>query len=117
MPECSECPLATVFSRPYNRAMQRRRDHRYEVWESVVLRRLESGQHLYSAATVIDISRSGYRVFSGVELAIGAEVLITLNSVAIVGRVRHCERAAPDSFTAGVEITNVLSGVAAESAA
>ena len=71
----------------------------------------------YSAGTVIDISPSGYRVLSAVELAIGAVVRITLNSVAIVGRVRHCEPAKPDSFTAGVEITEVLNGVAEASRA
>jgi hypothetical protein len=97
--------------------MQRRREQRYEIWESVVLTVLEPGQPGYVAATVVDISSSGYRVLSGTELAIGAEVLITLNSVAIVGRVRHCEPAEPDAFTAGVEITKVVSGVAKASTA
>ena len=90
--------------------MQRRRERRYEVWESVVLTVLGPAESRYSAGTVIDISPSGYRILSTIELAIGAEVLITLNSVAIVGRVRHCQPEELNSFTAGVEITQVISG-------
>jgi len=95
--------------------MQRRRERRYEVWESVVLTVLEEPQARHSAATVVDISRSGYRVLSAVELVVGAEVLITLNSVAIVGRVRHCKPMKAASFAAGVEITEVAGGVAERS--
>lgn len=66
----------------------------------------------YSAATLVDISRTGCRVVSALDLEVGAEVLFTLNSVAIAGRVRHCQPSA-DSFAAGVEITSVAGGVAA----
>jgi hypothetical protein len=92
--------------------MQRRRERRYEVWESVVLTLLEEPER-HSAATVIDISPSGYRLLSAAELPAGKAVLITLNSVAIVGRVCHCEPAENGAFTAGVEITEVNGGVAA----
>ena len=92
--------------------MQRRRESRYEVWESVVLRILDHWEPTHSAATVVDISHAGYRVLATKEVAAGTEVLITLNSVAIIGRVRHCEKAQEDSFTVGVEITDVVGGVA-----
>lgn len=95
--------------------MQRRRERRYTVWESVVLTVLAEPQTLPSAATVVDISRSGYRVLSTIPLKVGMEVLITLNSIAIVGRVRHCSAAAEDFFAAGVEITSVNGGVAERS--
>ena len=89
--------------------MQRRREHRYEVWESVTLSVLSgSANGQTRAGTVVDISRSGYRVLSGLNLEIGTEVLITLNAVAIFGTVRHCESAEFDSFTSGVQITNVV---------
>jgi len=97
--------------------MQRQREERYEIWESVVLIPLEPAESRCSAATVIDISPSGYRILSATKLDIGAEVLITLNSVAIVGRVRHCEPADLHSFTAGVEITKVVDGIPEESQA
>ena len=97
--------------------MQQRQEERYEIWESVVLTVLQPGQPRYIAATVVDISSSGYRILATTELAMDAEVLVTLNSIAIVGRVRHCEPAEPDAFTAGVEITNVISGVAKTSTA
>ena len=86
---------------------------RYEVWESVVLTVLEKPEALHSAATVVDISRSGYRVLAAKRLMIGTEVLITLNSVAITGRVRHCEAGPENCFSAGIEITHVAGGVAA----
>lgn len=95
--------------------MQRRRERRYEVWESVVLTVLEKPEPRHRAATVIDISPSGYRVLTGIGLAVGTEVLITLNSVAIVGSVRHCKSAGHGSFAAGVEITEVAGGVAERS--
>lgn len=97
--------------------MQRRRENRYEVWESVVLTVLDSAEPQHFAATVIDISRSGYRVLSTRELVAGVHVLITLHSVAITGHVRHCEPVDQDSFTAGIEITQVAGGVAATDAA
>ena len=86
---------------------------RYEVWESVVLTVLEKPEALHSAATVVDISRSGYRVLAAKRLMIGTEVLITLNSVAITGCVRHCEAGPENCFSAGIEITHVAGGVAA----
>lgn len=92
--------------------MQRHREPRYNVWESIVLMLIEGTEAKYSAATLVDISRTGCRVVSVLDLAVGAEVLFTLNSVAIAGRVRHCKPAA-DSFAAGVEITSVSGGVAA----
>lgn len=97
--------------------MQRRREQRYEVWESVVLTVLEQPQSKPSAATIVDISRSGYRVLSAVSLAVGSEVLVTLNSVAIIGRVRHCKPSGLHSFIGGVEITAVTGGVAERSSA
>ena len=93
--------------------MQRRRERRYQVWESVVLT-IEEPQLRHCAGTVVDISRSGYRVLSAAVLAVGTEVLITLNSVAIVGRVRHCTQVG-DSFAAGIEITEIAGGVAERS--
>jgi PilZ domain len=92
--------------------MQRRRERRYEVWESVVATVPEPGEPRHCAATVVDISQSGYRILLARELAVDTEVLITLNSVAIVGRVRHCEPSGADTFAAGVEITGVEGGVA-----
>ena len=119
--------------------MQRRREHRYQVWESVALTVLSGGERHRTgavlagpgdspvpaepgsvvprdneaaqarAATVVDISRSGYRVLSGLNLGAGTEVLITLHSVAIFGTVRHSEPAEDGVFTIGVEITNVVS--------
>jgi hypothetical protein len=86
--------------------MQRRGEQRYSVWESVVLTVLGKEQN-YSPATVVDISRSGYRILSGVNLEVGTQVIITLNSVAIFGAVRHCEPYDADSFTAGVHISRV----------
>jgi hypothetical protein len=94
--------------------MQRRRERRYTVWESVVLT-IQEPQLRHSAAMVVDISCSGYRVLSAMALAVGAEVVITLNSVAIIGRVRHCSPTGVDSFAAGVEITEVAGGVAERS--
>ena len=89
--------------------MQRRREHRYEVWESVTLSVLSgSANGQTRAATVVDISRSGYRILSGLNLEVGTEVLITLNSVAIFGTLRHCESADMDAFTSGVQITRVV---------
>ena len=89
-------------------AMQRRREPRYQVSESVVLTVLNADQECRRPATLIDISRSGYRVLSGLDLREGTQVVITINSVAILGVVRHCEREGEDSFTAGVQISNVL---------
>jgi hypothetical protein len=89
--------------------MQRRRERRYQVRESVVLTVLNVGQECRRPATLVDISRSGYRVLSGFNLKVGTEVLITINSVAVFGSVRHCEREGEDSFTAGVQITTVSS--------
>lgn len=119
--------------------MQRRREHRYQVWESVALTVLSGGDRPRAgaplagpgdspipvepgsvvapangkaqacAATVVDISRSGYRILSGLNLGAGTEVLITLHSVAIFGTVRHSEPAEDGVFTIGVEITNVVS--------
>lgn len=94
--------------------MQRRRERRYQVWESVVLT-IEEPHLRHCAGTVVDISSSGYRVLSAAVLTVGSEVLITLNSVAIVGRVRHCTPVGADSFAAGVEITEVAGGVAERS--
>jgi hypothetical protein len=93
--------------------LQRRRDHRYEVWESVVLSLVDSTGNGHQAATMVDVSKSGYRVLLGVALVPGTEVLTTLHSVAIVGVVRHCEQAGDDGFTAGVEITKVVAASAA----
>jgi hypothetical protein len=45
---------------------------------------------------------------SGLDLKPGAEIGMTLNSVAIFGAVRHSKKIGPDSFTAGVRITKVL---------
>ncbi len=92
--------------------MQRRREHRYEVRESVVLTAQDSAGKRHFAATIIDISKTGYRVLLGAELSVGTEVSITLHSVAIVGSVRHCERTKQDAFTAGVQITQITGGVA-----
>ena len=94
-----------------NRSVQRRREHRYEVWESVVLSPVgvPGGGH---SATIVDISRSGYRVLSGIPLAPGTEILTTLHSVAIFGIVRHCEEAS-DGFTTGVEIRRVVAAAEA----
>ncbi len=89
--------------------MQRRREHRYEVWESVVLSLSGSSDGCPRPATIIDISKAGYRVLSGMALAPGTEILTTLHSVAIFGVVRHCDEAAgDDAFTAGVEITRIV---------
>lgn len=88
--------------------MQRRSEPRFSVWESVVLTVLGK-ERTYWPATVVDISRSGYRVLSGVQLEVGTEVVITLHSVIIFGSIRHCERHDEDSFTAGVQISKVTS--------
>jgi c-di-GMP-binding flagellar brake protein YcgR len=88
--------------------MQRRSEPRFSVWESVVLS-VMGKQQTYWPATVVDISQSGYRLLTGVNLKIGTEVLITLNSVVIFGTVRHCEPHDADSFTAGVQISQVTS--------
>lgn len=88
--------------------MQRRCEPRYSVWESVVLTVLGE-ERTYWPATVVDISRSGYRLLSSVELEVGTEVIITLHSVIIFGLVRHCEHQDADSFTAGVQISKVTS--------
>jgi len=69
----------------------------------------DAGHH---AATMVDVSKSGYRVLLGLPLAHGTEILTTLHSVAIVGVVRHCEEAGNDAFTAGVEITKVVAEAA-----
>jgi hypothetical protein len=92
--------------------MQRRRDHRYEVWESVVISLKGSEDAGRHAATMVDVSKSGYRVLVGLPLAPGTEVLTTLHSVAIIGVVRHCEESSNDAFTAGVEITQVVAASA-----
>ncbi len=88
--------------------MQRRCEQRYSVWESVVLTVLGE-ERAYWPATVVDISRSGYRLLSGVQLEVGTEVIVTLHSVIIFGSIRHCERHDEDSFTAGVQISKVTS--------
>jgi hypothetical protein len=87
--------------------MQRRRGHRYEVWESVVISILESSDGWHQSATIIDISKLGYRVLLGKALAPGTKVLVTLHSVAIFGVVRHSEAASDGAFTVGVEISKV----------
>ena len=97
--------------------MQRRRERRYEVSESVVLKILGQAGPEYAAGTIMDISRSGYRVVSGTKLAVGTEVLTTLHAVAIIGRVRHCEPFQSDSFTIGVEITRVVGAIASRAIA
>jgi hypothetical protein len=89
--------------------MQRRREPRYQVSESVVLTILNAAEECRRPATLVDISRSGYRILSGLDLKLGTQVLITINSVAVFGSVRHCQREGEDSFTAGVQITNVSS--------
>lgn len=90
--------------------MDRRSEHRYSVCESVVLFSLDAldGGGL---ATLLDISRSGFRIVSGIYLRPGAEVLTTFHSVAIFGLVRHCEKVGDDCFMAGVEITKVASAL------
>jgi hypothetical protein len=91
-----------------NRSMQRRRDHRYEVWESVVISIGDAAEARHQAATMVDVSKSGYRVLSGIPLEPGTEIVTTLHSVAIIGVVRHCEPTVNNAFTAGVEITQVV---------
>jgi c-di-GMP-binding flagellar brake protein YcgR len=91
-----------------NRVVQRRREQRYEVWESVVISLSGSADGNHRPATIVDISKSGYRVLFGTPLAPGTEILTTLHSVAIFGVVRHCQKAGDDTFTAGVEITRVV---------
>jgi hypothetical protein len=86
----------------------RRREQRYTVKESVVVSVLNTRENRPRPGTVLDISRSGYRVLSGLALSEGTEVLTTLNSVAIFGIVRHCELAGEDSYTTGVQITKVV---------
>ena len=88
--------------------MQRRRERRYSVWESVVLT-IPGVEAVYRPATVVDISRSGYRILSGANLPVGTEVIITLNPVVIFGCVRHCEPYDGDTFTAGIQISKVSS--------
>jgi len=61
---------------------------------------------------MVDVSKSGYRVLLGQPLVPGTEILTTLHSVAIVGVVRHCEPTSNDAFTAGVEISQVVSEAA-----
>jgi hypothetical protein len=87
--------------------MQRRREHRYQVWESVVISLLDSPDGCHRSATVVDISKLGYRVLLGTPLVPGNKVLITLHSVAVFGVVRHSEAASDGAFTVGVEITKV----------
>jgi len=88
--------------------MQRRRERRYEVWESVVMSILDTHDECHRPATIVDVSKSGYRVLFGSALAPGTKVLTILHSVAIFGVVRHCEEAPPDAFTIGMEITKVV---------
>jgi hypothetical protein len=57
---------------------------------------------------VLDISKSGFRVISGLDLARGAAIQVTLNSVAIFGVVCHSRKTSGDSFLAGVRIKNVV---------
>ena len=89
--------------------MQRRRGHRYEVWESVVISLLDSPDECHLSATIIDISKLGYRVLLGSPLVPGTQVLVRLHSVAIFGVVRHSEAANDGAFTVGVEISKVAS--------
>jgi hypothetical protein len=91
--------------------MQRRREQRYDVWESVIVTILDEPECRFNAATVVDISRSGYRMLSSLDLTVGKEVLITLNSIAIIGRVRYCNPMDSDLWSTGVEITAVKGGV------
>lgn len=92
---------------------EQRREPRYSVSEPVVVSALPAAQNHHHRATVLDISKTGYRVLLGLKFAEGTEVLTTLNSVAIFGIVRHCELATNDCYTMGVQITKVIS--AAES--
>jgi PilZ domain-containing protein len=90
--------------------MESRTEDRYSVNESVVVSILDKPE-THRPATVIDVSESGFRLTSGLNLTPGSRILTTLNSVAIFGVVRNCQRSGDNLFLAGVQITDVVPAV------
>jgi len=95
--------------------VDRRRENRYSVSESVVVTVFKKPVTCYKPATLLDVSRSGFRIVVGLELVRETAVMITLNAIAIFGHVQYCRPSSDECFVVGVRILEIRPAVDQES--
>jgi hypothetical protein len=61
--------------------------------------------------TLLDVSVSGMRLDISHRVEVGTMIFVETASVLVVGEVRYCNKRPKGGFDAGVEVTDVLSGI------
>lgn len=89
---------------------ERRKEERYVAMEPAVITRFRPPSPAAIQGTVVDISKSGLRIQSPVEVPRGTEILIGVERAAIFGTVRYCRSHAEIFFDIGLTVATVVIG-------
>jgi hypothetical protein len=87
--------------------MDNRQDYRYQVWEPVILSIGAGKIELHRSAHLIDISRSGLRVVTDLQIRSGTNIHVALGHLSIEAVVTHCNRHGREMYALGAEITSL----------
>jgi PilZ domain len=87
--------------------MDHRHEYRYQVWEPVILSIGDGEVELHRSAHLVDISKSGLRVVTDLQIKSGTPIHVALGHLSLEATVTHCTRHGRDMWALGAEITSL----------
>jgi hypothetical protein len=88
-----------------------RREPRLSVRQPGTINALADNGNESAEGTLLDLSVSGMRVEVPHRIQPGTMILVETRSAVVAGEVRHCLKGRDGRFEAGIEITDILSGL------
>ena len=98
------------YSSPPTPPGERRKEERYIAMEPAVITRYRPPSPAAIQGTVVDISKSGLRIQSPVDVPRGSEILIGVERAAIFGTVRYSRSHGEIFFDIGLSVAKVVTG-------
>jgi hypothetical protein len=96
------------FSTPAAGSLQSKRKEPRSAVTAAARLRAEGGSDVH-AVTILDVSRSGLRLRSGVAMPTGARVEVVYGNVTLLGEIRYARELAPDEFNMGFNADSMKS--------
>ncbi len=87
--------------------MDNRQEHRYPVWEPVILSIGDGQIDIHRSAHLIDISKSGLCVVTDLQIKAGTKIHVALGHLSMEATVTHCNRHGLDMWALGAEISSL----------
>jgi hypothetical protein len=91
-------------------AIEARRDPRVKTHSEVKVRILKPDADVYHAVLVVNLSRSGIRIRTSMELSTGARIEIRFDEFLVTAVVRHCRQVEIGTYDVGAHIVDIVDG-------